>query len=93
MQIFARKHASVFFSMSISSVGNGRCLQFGRKRIHNCRPFRIYSFEDEGNLVYGAINEKLLGKIWLIGFDCLDQLPGSQQGRSEQDGVLTFFGH
>jgi hypothetical protein len=93
MQIFDRKHASVFFSMSISKVGNGRHLTFGGKCIHTCGPSCIDSFEDEGNLVYGAVNEKLLGEIWFIGFDCLNQLPGAQQCRSKKNGEFSFLCH
>jgi hypothetical protein len=41
----------------------------------------------------GSVNEKSLCHVWLIGFDCLNQLPGTQQGRSKQDGVLSFLSH
>jgi hypothetical protein len=53
----------------------------------------VNSLQNELHLSNGSVYEKLLGHVWFIGFDCLNQLPGAQQCRSKQDGVLAFFSH
>src|SRR6266481_10078149 len=67
-------------------------LRFRRKRIHNRRPSRINSFEDESSILDGAVHEKPLRHIRFVRVH-VDELSGSQQRCSEQDGELSFLGH
>jgi hypothetical protein len=53
----------------------------------------VYPLQHGFDLSNGSVYEIFLGEVWFVGFNRLDEFTSAKQGRSKQDGVLTFFGH
>jgi hypothetical protein len=65
---------------------------FGRKRIHNRRPSRINSFENESSVIDGMVQVKLFRHIRFVRVH-VDEFACSQNSRSEQNGELSLLCH
>src|SRR6266576_1734992 len=85
----------VSFALALLSTVHRSPLSLGlfdRKRIHNRRPSRIYSFEDEHSIIDGAVHEKSLRHVRFVRVK-IDKPPRSQNRCRKQNGELPLLCH